>query len=61
MPRIRIGGQLFVISATAAVVARDGVAHGTSASLRSRKDRLRLRGIQLSFEDAGVPSPESPA
>jgi hypothetical protein len=56
-----LDGQLFVVSATAVVVVRDGVAHGTSATLRSRNERVHLRGIQLSFEDAGVPSPEPPS
>jgi hypothetical protein len=56
-----LDGLLFSVAATAAVVVRDGVAHGTSATLRSRNDHVHLRGIELSFSDPGIPSPEPPS
>lgn len=54
-----LDGQLFVVSATAAVLVHGGVAHGTSTTVgHPTKRHGHIRGVQLHFLDAGFPTPE---
>lgn len=55
-----IGGQLFIVGATSAVVVRHGRAQGTTALVgRRNRKHGHIRGTQLHFIDAGFPAPEA--